>query len=446
MDIIIKNALIINEGKRFEGSVWIKNGLIFKIYSGEFNPGISDSTEIVDAGKRWLIPGVIDDQVHFRDPGLTHKADFFSESRAAAAGGVTSVMDMPNTKPQTITIAELEKKFEMGMKKSLVNYSFYFGATNENIDEIKKIDPKRVCGLKVFMGASTGNMLVDKPESLDKIFAQAPCLVAVHCEDEITINKNTTNFKDKYGDDIPIHFHPQIRSEEACYLSSSLAVKLARKHHTRLHILHLSTAKELSLFDADIPLKEKKITAEVCVHHLWFDNRDYEKLGTLIKWNPAIKTKSDRDQLLEAVKTNKLDVIATDHAPHTIEEKKNRYFEAPSGGPLVQHSLQSMLELARNGKISLETVINKMCHAPADLFRIKKRGYIREGFWADLVLIDPNTIHKVQKSNILYKCGWSPFENCEFHTSVWKTYINGKLIYDNGKVNETDRGMALEFD
>ncbi|MEA1896760.1 MAG: dihydroorotase [Bacteroidota bacterium] len=446
MDIIIKNALIINEGKRFEGSVWIKNGLIFKIYSGEFNPVISDSTEIVDAGKRWLIPGVIDDQVHFRDPGLTHKADFFSESRAAAAGGVTSVMDMPNTKPQTITIAELEKKFEMGMKKSLVNYSFYFGATNENIDEIKKIDPKRVCGLKVFMGASTGNMLVDKPESLDKIFAQAPCLVAVHCEDEITINKNTTNFKDKYGDDIPIHFHPQIRSEEACYLSSSLAVKLARKHHTRLHILHLSTAKELSLFDADIPLKEKKITAEVCVHHLWFDNRDYEKLGTLIKWNPAIKTKSDRDQLLEAVKTNKLDVIATDHAPHTIEEKKNRYFEAPSGGPLVQHSLQSMLELARNGKISLETVINKMCHAPADLFRIKKRGYIREGFWADLVLIDPNTIHKVQKSNILYKCGWSPFENYEFHTSVWKTYINGKLIYDNGKVNETDRGMALEFD
>ena len=446
MDTIIKNALIINEGKRFEGGVWIKNGIIFKIYSGESTPEIPANTEIIDAGKKWLIPGVIDDQVHFRDPGLTHKADFFSESRAAAAGGVTSVMDMPNTKPQTITIAELEKKFEMGKKKSLVNYSFYFGATNENIDEIIKIDPKKVCGLKVFMGASTGNMLVDRPESLEKIFAQAPCLVAVHCEDETTINKNTKTYKEKYGDDIPIHFHPQIRSEEACYLSSSLAVKLARKHKTRLHILHLSTAKELSLFDSDIPLKEKKISAEVCVHHLWFDDRNYEKLGTLIKWNPAIKTKNDRDKLLEALIANKIDVIATDHAPHTIKEKDNRYFDAPSGGPLVQHSLQTMLELARNGKISLEMVINKMCHAPADLFRIKNRGYIREGFWADLVLIDPGTIHKVQKSNIYYKCGWSPFEGMEFHNSIWKTFVNGKVIYDNGKVNETDKGMALEFE
>ena len=446
MDTIIKNALIINEGKRFEGSVWIKNGLIFKIYHGESNPGIPDNTEIIDAGKKWLIPGVIDDQVHFRDPGLTHKADFFSESRAAAAGGITSVMDMPNTMPQTITIAELEKKFEMGLKKSLVNYSFYFGATNENIDEIKKIDQKKVCGLKVFMGASTGNMLVDNPESLDKIFAHAPCLVAVHCEDETTINKNTKSFKEKYGKKIPIHFHPQIRSEEACYLSSSLAVKLARKHQTRLHILHLSTAKELSLFDSDIPLKDKKITTEVCVHHLWFDDRDYEKLGTLIKWNPAIKTKNDRDKLLEALKTNKLDVIATDHAPHTLEEKNNMYFDAPSGGPLVQHSLQAMLELARKGKISVETIIEKMCHAPADLFRIKKRGYIREGYWADLVLIDPGRKQKITKDNILYKCGWSPFEGVEFHNSIWKTFVNGKLIYDNGKVNEANKGIALEFE
>jgi len=446
MDTIIKNALIINEGKRFEGSVWIKNRLISKIYHGDLNIEIPKNAEIIDAGKKWLIPGVIDDQVHFRDPGLTHKADFFSESRAAAAGGVTSVMEMPNTRPQTITITELEKKFKMGMKKSLVNYSFYFGATNENIDEIKKIDPKKVCGLKVFMGASTGNMLVDNPESLEKIFAHAPCLVAVHCEDETTINENTRAFKEKYGDEIPIHFHPQIRSEEACYLSSSLAVKLARKHQTRLHILHLSTAKELSLFDSDIPLKEKRITAEVCVHHLWFDDRDYEKLGTWIKWNPAIKTKHDRDQLLEALKTNKLDVIATDHAPHTLEEKNKSYFEAPSGGPLVQHSLQAMLELARNGKISLETVINKMCHAPADLFRIKKRGYIREGYWADLVLIDPKTICKVKKDNIYYKCAWSPFEGMEFHNSICKTFVNGKLVYDNGKVNETDKGMALEFE
>ena len=446
MDTIIKNALIINEGGKIHGSVWIKNGFIFKIFPGQLKLDVPENTVLIDAENKWLIPGVIDDQVHFRDPGLTHKADFFSETKAAAAGGVTSVMDMPNTKPQTITIAELEKKFAMGRNKSLVNYSFYFGASNENIDEIKKIDPTKVCGLKVFMGSSTGNMLVDKPDSLEKIFAQAPCLVAVHCEDEETINKNTKAFKEKFGDEIPIHFHPQIRSEEACYLSSSLAVNLAKKHETRLHILHLSTARELALFDSDIPLKEKKITAEVCVHHLWFDDSDYEKLGALIKWNPSIKTKSDRDQLLEALKTNKIDVIATDHAPHTLEEKGKSYPEAPSGGPLVQHSLQIMLELARNGKISVETVIEKMCHAPADLFRIKKRGYIKEGFWADLVLIDPDTTHKVQKNNIYYKCGWSPFEGMEFHNSIWKTFVNGKVVYENGEVNENERGMALEFE
>ena len=353
---------------------------------------------------------------------------------------------MTNTKPQTFTISEMENKFARGRNKSLVNFSFYFGATNENIDEIKKIDPTKVCGLKVFMGASTGNMLVDNPDSLEKIFAHAPCLVAVHCEDEETINKNTEEFKKKFGDEIPIQFHPKIRSEEACYLSSSLAVSLAKKHETRLHILHLSTARELALFDSDIPLKEKKITAEVCVHHLWFDDSDYEKLGTLIKWNPAIKSLNDRNHLIEALISNKLDIVATDHAPHTLEEKSNSYFEAPSGGPLVQHSLQVMLELAKTGRISVETVIEKMCHAPADLFRIKKRGYIKEGFWADLVLIDPNAVYTVQENNILYKCGWSPFNNQEFHTSIWKTFVNGKLIYENGKVNETERGIALEFE
>jgi len=446
MDTIIKNALLINEGKRFDGSVWIKNGHIFKIYPGIFTAEIPENTKVIDGENKWLIPGVIDDQVHFRDPGLTHKADFFSETRAAAAGGVTSVMDMPNTRPQTITISELENKFAMGRNKSLVNFSFYFGATNENLDEIIKIDPTKVCGLKIFMGASTGNMLVDNPDSLEKIFAHAPCLVAVHCEHEETIKKNTISYKEKYGDDIPIQFHPQIRSEEACYLSSSLAVNLAKKHDTRLHILHLSTARELDLFDSDIPLKKKRITAEVCVHHLWFDDSDYENLGTLIKWNPAIKTLNDRKHLLEALSKNKLDIVATDHAPHTLEEKNNSYFKSPSGGPLVQHSLQIMLELARAGKISVETVIEKMCHAPADLFRIKNRGYIKEGFWADLVLIDPNIIHKVQKNNIYYKCGWSPFENFEFHTSVWKTFVNGKVIYENGKVNESERGMALEFE
>ncbi len=446
MDTIIKNALLINEAQKFKASVWIKDNIIYKILRDANDKSYPRDAIIINAENKLLIPGVIDDQVHFRDPGLSKKADFYTESRAAAAGGVTSVMDMPNTSPQTTTIAELDKKFEMGREKSLVNYSFYFGATNENIEEIKKLDPEKVCGLKVFMGASTGNMLVDNPESLERIFAEAPVLVATHCEDETLIQKNSLLYKEKYGDDIPISCHPEIRSEEVCYLSSSLAVKLAKKHNTRLHILHLSTARELSLFDANIPPEEKKITAEVCVHHLWFSDKDYEKQGTKIKWNPAIKTEKDRDELLEGLKNNLLDVVATDHAPHLEEEKNNSYFKAPSGGPLVQHSLLVMLELAEQGKIELETIVEKMCHAPARLFKIKNRGFIRESYMADLTLIDPDRRYKVTKNNILYKCGWSPFEETEFSNSISKTFVNGRKVFDEGKLIEAGSGMALEFD
>ena len=442
--LLIKNVTIVNEKDQFKGSVIIDKGRILKILKDE-NPQV-DTQNTIDGTGKHLLPGVIDDQVHFRDPGLTHKADIYTESKAAVAGGITSFMEMPNTIPQATNHELLEEKYKMASTKSLANYSFYLGATNENIEEIKKVDPKNICGVKVFMGSSTGNMLVDNKDSLFKIFAESPVLIATHCEDEETIQKNTISYKETYGEDIPIKFHPKIRSEEACYKSSSLAVELAKKYNSRLHILHISTAKELELFENTLPSKEKNITAEVCVHHLWFSEEDYENLGTLIKWNPAIKTTHDRNALIEAIKNNKIDVIATDHAPHTIEEKYNKYFKAPSGGPLVQHSLVAMLELYHMKKVSLSDIVNKMCHTPADIFQVKERGYIREGYHADLVLVDLDSPWKVKKENLLYKCMWSPFEGQTFKSKVTHTIINGNLVYKNGEFNEAIKGERLTFE
>jgi dihydroorotase len=430
--LLIKNATLINEGKSYLSDVLIRNDEIEKIASEINLP--DKNTELIDAEGLILIPGVIDDQVHFREPGLTHKADLFTESRAAAAGGVTSFMEMPNTIPQSTNIEELERKYELAAEKSLVNYTFYLGATNNNLDQIKKIDPTKICGVKVFMGSSTGDMLVDNKKTLEGIFAESPTLIATHCEDETSIIANTEKYKLECGDDIPFSYHPIIRSAEACYKSSSLAVELATKYGSQLHILHLSSAKELSLFEANSNVLDKKITAEVCVHHLWFNSNDYEKFGSRIKWNPAIKTAFDQEQLWNGLLNNKLDVIATDHAPHTIEEKNNKYFKAPSGGPLVQHSLVAMLEFYHQGKISLETIVKKMCHAPADLYRVTGRGYIREGYKADLVLINLNSPWIVSKSNLLYKCGWSPFEGVNFRSEVVQTFVNGKSVYKNGSV------------
>lgn len=441
---LITNVTIVNEGSQKTGSVYIINGLIDKIIYGRGTLPDADST--IDATGKILIPGVIDDQVHFRDPGLTYKGDIHSESRAAVAGGITSFMEMPNTNPQTTTQIALEDKYSMAAEKSFANYSFYMGATNDNIDELVKTDPKKVCGIKVFMGSSTGNMLVDKEEALSRIFAESPILVATHCEDETTIIKDTEFYKNKFSDDIAFKYHPLMRSAEACYISSSRAVELATKHNTQLHILHLSTEKELSLFDGTTPLMDKKITAEVCVHHLWFTEEDYDKYGSRIKWNPAIKARSDRDALRDALNSNKLDIVATDHAPHTIDEKNNKYFSAPSGGPLVQHSLVAMLEMVKKGIFTYEKVVDKMCHAPATLFRVHKRGYIREGYFADLTIVDPSSAWKVSKENILYKCGWSPFENTPFSHKVSHTIINGTLVYDNGTVNDSFRGERLTFD
>lgn len=442
--ILITNATIINEGKHSLGNVLVNNGRIEKI---EFAPcdGVQTADTIIDASGKFLIPGVIDDQVHFREPGLTHKATIYTESKAAIAGGITSFMEMPNTMPQTTTLEELNKKHQIAAENSLANYSFYFGATNDNIDQITRVNPTLVCGVKVFMGSSTGNMLVDNPASLENIFKASPVLVATHCEDEQTIKNNLKKFKEQFGDDIPFKYHPQIRSTEACYLSSSLAVKMAKKHNTRLHLLHLSTAKEMELLSNDAPLKEKLITAEVCVHHLWFNDKDYEKLGWRIKWNPAVKSETDRLALIDALKNDKLDVIATDHAPHTLAEKKNGYFQCPSGGPLVQHSLAAMLELVSRNILSIEMVVDKMCHAPSELFGIEDRGFIREDYFADLVLVDPNLKWKVTPKNILYKCGWSPFEDYTFGAKVTHTIVNGRLVYDNGTFNEEAKGQALTF-
>ena len=442
----IKNAIVVNEGMVFAGGVYILDGKINMVFMDGDQPPVPDKATVIDAYGLHLIPGVIDDQVHFRDPGLTHKADLYTESKAAVAGGITSFMEMPNTIPQTLTQELLEKKYELGAEKSLANYSFYMGASNDNLEEILKTDPRTVCGIKVFMGASTGNMLVDNPEVLNKIFAGAPTLVAVHCEDEPTIQENTRILKERFGEDIPIEYHPLIRSEDACYKSSSFAIDLAEKHGTRLHILHLSTSRELGLLDGSTPLEKKKITAEVCVHHLWFHEGDYERLGTLIKWNPAIKTMEDRDELLKGLLEDKIDVVATDHAPHTAEEKQNKYFKAPSGGPLVQHSLTAMLELYHKGALSLEKIVEKMCHAPARCFGVHKRGFIREGYAADLALLNLNAPWKVEKDNILYKCAWSPFEGQQFRSKVTHTFVNGHLAYEQGTFDESQKGKRLLFD
>ncbi len=441
--ILIHKATIINEGISFTGSVLIENDRISEIYKDEVPSDILNRATVIDAKDKWLLPGVIDDQVHFREPGLTHKGDLSSESRAAIAGGVTSFMEMPNTKPQTTTIDLLEQKFELGAEKAYANYSFYMGATNDNIAELKKVNPKEVCGVKVFMGSSTGNMLVDDKKVLQAIFAEVDMLIATHCEKEEIIRENIAKYKAEFGEDVPIQYHPLIRSAEACYRSSAEAVELADKYQTRLHILHLSTEKEISLFDIK-PLSEKKITGEVCVHHLWFSDEDYAKYGTRIKWNPSVKTIQDRDALMQGLLKDRLDVIATDHAPHLLEEKQDEALKAASGGPLVQHSLQIMLDLARKGKITKEQVVNKMCHAPATMFKIYNRGYIRKDYFADLVLVNPNKPYTVDQSNILYKCKWSPLEGETLSTTIEKTFLNGKIAFDNGVLNDI-KGERLLF-
>ena len=442
MKKLLINAQVINEGLIIKTDVLIKGDRIVKI-----STDINDTeAEVIDLEGQFLMPGVVDDQVHFREPGLTHKGRIYTEARAAVAGGITSFMEMPNTKPQALTQALLEDKYTIGAKDSLANYSFFMGASNENLDEVLKTDPKRVAGVKIFMGSSTGNMLVDDKDVLNSIFSKCDMLIAVHCEDEETIRKNSAQMKAEYGEDLPIRFHPIIRNEDACYKSSSMAVDLAKKHDTRLHILHISTAKETALFRNDIPLNEKRITAEACIHHLWFDESSYDEKGAYIKWNPAVKSLQDKEGVWEALLDNRIDIIATDHAPHTIEEKENSYFKAPSGGPLVQHALVAMLEFYHQGKVSLEWIVNKMCHAPADCFHLKDRGFIREGYFADLVVVDIDKSWTVAKDNILYDCGWSPFEGTEFKSSVSKTFVNGNLVYDNGTFDESTRGMRLEFD
>ena len=443
MRILIKNAQIVNEGKIFKSDVLIENDLIAKI--SETIPE-ENLDKIIDVEGKFLIPGVIDDQVHFREPGLTHKGDIESESRAAIAGGTTSFIEQPNTVPNAVTQELLEEKYKIAAEKSYANYSFSMGGTNDNLEEVLKTNPRNVAAIKLFLGSSTGNMLVDNPEILEEIFSKVKMPICVHCEDETTIRKNTEIYKEKYGEDIPVKFHHLIRSEEACYLSSSKAVELARKTGARLHIYHLSTAKETELFRNDIPLKEKKITAEVCVHHLHFTNSDYETKGSLIKWNPAVKTETDKNGLWEALLDDRIDVIATDHAPHTLEEKSNKYLKCPSGAPLVQHSLQVMFENYKKGKISLEKVVEKMCHNPAILFEIEKRGFVKEGYKADLVIINPNAENTVSKENILYKCGWSPLENEIFHSEITHTFINGNLAYENGRFSDEKFGERLLFE
>ncbi|HWZ14824.1 MAG TPA: dihydroorotase [Mucilaginibacter sp.] len=439
--ILIKSATIINENKQFAADVLVKDGLIERI---DKHIDTTADKEI-NAEGLCLFPGCIDDQVHFREPGLTHKGTIFSESRAAVAGGITSFMEMPNTVPNTLTQQLLEDKYRIGARTSLANYSFFMGASNDNLDEVLRTDAKNVCGVKVFMGSSTGNMLVDNPATLENLFAQSPMLIATHCEDEATIRANLEHYKQLLGENIPVKLHPKIRSEEACYLSSSMAVELAKKHGTRLHILHISTEKETYLFDNTIPLKDKKITAEACIHHLWFSDKDYEAKGNLIKWNPAVKTERDRDAILKAVLNGRIDVIATDHAPHTLEEKSKPYLQAPSGGPLVQHALPAMLELHHQGKISLEQIAEKMAHNVADCFQIENRGFIREGYWADLVLVNLNDPWKVTAGNILYQCKWSPFEGTTFQSKIAATLVSGNIVYENGNLIEKESGKRLSF-
>ncbi|CAL2081930.1 dihydroorotase [Tenacibaculum sp. 190524A05c] len=440
---LIKNAKIVNENTVFNGDVLIEGEIIAKIAT-EITP--TNDVTVIDAQGKYLIPGMIDDQVHFREPGLTHKANIGTESKAAIAGGITSFIEMPNTVPQATTQELLEDKFEIASKTSYANYSFMFGGTNDNLEELLKTNPKNVAGIKLFLGSSTGNMLVDNEEVLEKIFSSTDMIISVHCEDEQTIRNNTAKFKAEYGDDIPVKYHPTIRSEEACYLSSSKAIELAKKTGARLHVFHLSTAKEMELFRNDIPLEEKKITAEVCIHHLWFTDADYDKKGTHIKWNPAVKTANDRKALWEALLDDRIDVIATDHAPHTLEEKANVYTKAPSGGPLVQHAVIALFEKVKEGVISVEKVVEKMSHNPAKLFQVSKRGFIKEGYFADIVLVDPSSSWEVAKDNVLYKCGWSPFEGEEFSSKITHTFVNGVLMYDNGTFNEEVKGKRLLFD
>ena len=441
--IRIHNAVIVNEGKQFAGSVVIDNGIIREVLEEGKQPSQACDEE-VDAKGCYLIPGVIDDHVHFRDPGLTHKADMASETAAAAAGGVTSFMDMPNCNPQTTTLGALNAKFEDAATKCVVNYSFYFGATNNNVHVLKELDKTRVCGVKLFMGASTGNMLVDRMEALRKIFSEAGMLIATHCEDQNTIRENTERFRQECGEDPDITCHPLIRSEEACYRSSALAVQLAKETNARLHVLHVSTARELELFE-DKPLSEKRITAEACVSHLFFCDEDYQTLGARIKCNPSIKTRADRDALRGALSTNRIDVVGTDHAPHLLTEKQGGALKAVSGMPSIQFSLVSLFELVHEGVLTVEQLVQKMCHAPAELYQIEKRGYIRPGYWADLVLVNPNKEWTVTSDCIQSKCGWSPMEGCHFHAQVEKTFVNGVLAYADGKVNTSNRGQALVF-
>lgn len=441
--ILIKHVTIINEGRSFKGNVLIDGQFISRVSEADIHP--DKDTCIINGENKLLLPGVIDDQVHFREPGLTHKGDITTESRAAVAGGVTSYMEMPNTNPQTITIKALNDKYELASSKSAANYSFYFGATNDNIEEIHKVNPQKTPGVKVFMGASTGNMLVDNIRTLEKIFAESPVLIATHCEDETTIRNNIVMCKQKYGEDIPMSCHPLLRSEEACFISSTLAVGLAHKYNSTLHVLHLSTARELSLFEKG-PVTGKKITSEACIHHLWFNDSYYESRDTLIKWNPAIKTEKDRLALIDALIDDRIDVIATDHAPHTLIEKSNKYFQAPSGGPMVQHSLLAMLEFVKRGIFTIEKVVQKMCHAPADLFKIDRRGYIREGYYADLVLVNPAKSFEITISNLLYKCHWSPLEGEIMHHKIDLTFVNGNIVYQHGEVVDNGvHSMALRF-
>ena len=438
---LIKNATIVNEGSSFVGDLLVENGIIKKIGSSI----TTNSMTVIDASGKYLIPGLIDDQVHFREPGLTHKATIGSESRAAVAGGITTFIEMPNTVPQATNQQLLQDKFNIAEKTSLANYSFMFGGTNDNLEELLKTDPKTVAGIKLFLGSSTGNMLVDNLEVLEKIFSSTKLIISVHCEDEETIKKNTAEHKAQYGEHIPIELHPVIRSEEACYLSSSRAIELAKKTGARLHVFHVSTAKETTLFRNDIPLEEKQITSEVCVHHLWFSDQDYKEKGTHIKWNPAVKTAADRQGLWKALLDDRLDIIATDHAPHTLEEKSNSYLKAPSGGPLVQHALLALLEKVSEKVISIEKLVEKACHNPAIIFQIENRGFIREGYYADLVLIDLKAPQTVCKENILYKCGWSPFEGTTFSSSVTHTFVNGVLMYHEGVFNNEVKGKRITF-
>jgi len=440
--ILLKECNIVNEGKQLAADILIKGDCIERI---DANITVPNAT-VIDVAGNCLLPGVIDDQVHFREPGLTHKGTIETESRAAIAGGITSFMEQPNTNPQTTTIEKLEEKFTRAASSSFANYSFLFGGTNDNLEELKRLDKHRCSGVKLFLGSSTGNMLVDNEKVLEQIFRNTELVISTHCEDETTIRTNLEKYTSKYGDAIPIKYHPSIRSEEACYLSSSKAIALAKKTGARLHVFHISTGKETALFDNDIPLKDKKITGEVCIHHLWFSDEDYKDKGTLIKWNPAVKTAKDRSQIWDALLDGRIDVIATDHAPHTLDEKNNPYTKAPSGGPLVQHALPAIVQCSLNGKLSLEMAVEKMCHNPAILFDVEKRGFVREGYFADLVEVDMGASWKVSKANIFYKCGWSPFEGVTFDTQVKRTFVNGHLAYDQGKFSQEKNGKRLTFE